>query len=155
MTGMETIVECKAWEDVIANPDALVAQIFEAAMSREPRLGGSAALLFADDERLRRLNNRFRGKDEPTNVLSFPSGEPAPGFLGDIALAYETCAREAAGKDVAVADHAAHLIAHGLLHLVGHDHIEDADAELMQRLEADILDAIGISDPYQTEETIE
>lgn len=149
---LETIIEAEAWEQALPDADALVARVFAAARAREPRLGGTAALLLADDGAVRDLNARFRGKDAPTNVLSFPSGETAPGFLGDIALGYETCAREAREKGVALADHAAHLIAHGLLHLVGYDHMEDGEAELMERLETEILAALGVSDPYSIEE---
>lgn len=149
---LETIIEAEAWETALPDAEALAARVFAAARAREPRLSGSAALLLTDDAAVQDLNARFRGKDAPTNVLSFPSDEPAPGFLGDIALGYETCAREAREKGVALADHAAHLIAHGLLHLVGYDHIEDADAEEMERLETEILAGLGVSDPYRLEE---
>jgi len=149
---LETIIEAEAWETALPDAEALAARVFAAARAREPRLSGSAALLLTDDGAVQDLNARFRGKDAPTNVLSFPSDEPAPGFLGDIALGYETCAREAREKGVALADHAAHLIAHGLLHLVGYDHIEDADAEEMERLETEILAGLGVSDPYRLEE---
>jgi len=149
---LETIIEAEAWEMALPDAEALAARVFAAARAREPRLMGSAALLLTGDAAVRDLNARFRGKDAPTNVLSFPSDEPAPGFLGDIALGYETCAREAREKGVTLADHAAHLIAHGLLHLVGYDHIEDADAEEMERLETEILAGLGVSDPYRLEE---
>ena len=149
---LETIIEAEAWEMALPDAEALAARVFAAARAREPRLMGSAALLLTGDAAVRDLNARFRGKDAPTNVLSFPSDEPAPGFLGDIALGYETCAREARKTGVTLADHAAHLIAHGLLHLVGYDHIEDADAEEMERLETEILAGLGVSDPYRLEE---
>ena len=149
---LETIIEAEAWEMALPDAEALAARVFAAARAREPRLMGSAALLLTGDAAVRDLNARFRGKDAPTNVLSFPSDEPAPGFLGDIALGYETCARETREKGVTLADHAAHLIAHGLLHLVGYDHIEDADAEEMERLETEILAGLGVSDPYRLEE---
>jgi probable rRNA maturation factor len=155
MIGVETIIEYEDWRRDLPDPEEFVARVFAAARAREPRLEGSAALLFADDAALRDLNSRFRGKDTPTNVLSFPSGEAAPGFLGDIAIAFETAARESAERRTAFADHVAHLVAHGLLHLVGHDHIDDADAARMERLETEILDALGVSNPYETEETIE
>lgn len=155
MIGVETIIEYEEWRRDLSDPEGLVARVFEAARAREPRLAGSAALLLADDATLRDLNSRFRGKDAPTNVLSFPSGEAAPGFLGDIAVAFDTAAREAADKRTGFADHVAHLVAHGLLHLVGHDHIDEADAARMERLETEILDALGVSNPYETEETIE
>ncbi|HXI87969.1 MAG TPA: rRNA maturation RNase YbeY [Parvularculaceae bacterium] len=152
MIGIETIVGGGDWRRALPEPHGLAARVFDAARAKEPRLGGEVALLLTDDAAVRALNKRFRGKDEPTNVLSFPSGAPAPGFLGDIALAYETCAREAEGKTARLADHAAHLIAHGLLHLVGYDHMEDRDAVLMEGLETAILDAVGVCDPYEKTE---
>lgn len=113
----------------------------------------------ASDEEVRGLNAHWRGKDKPTNVLSFPMLErPAllslaengpPELLGDLALALETCAREAAEKGVPLRDHAAHLIVHGLLHLAGHDHeTSAADADAMEALEIKALALLGIADPY-------
>lgn len=150
MIGIETIIESEAWLRALPGAEALARRVFEAARAREPKLGGEVALLLTGDAAVRELNRRFRGKDAPTNVLSFPSGA-APGFLGDIALAFETCAREAAEKRARLSDHAAHLIVHGLLHLVGYDHMSAADARVMERLETDILDAIGVSNPYEDE----
>jgi len=122
-----------------------------------PRL--SASLLFTSDEEVHRLNREWRDRDKPTNVLSFPmlareelldlTTAGPPELLGDIALAYETCAGEAAAKGIAVADHAAHLIVHGLLHLAGHDHeLSDEDADTMEALETKALAMMGIADPY-------
>ncbi|MDP3908180.1 rRNA maturation RNase YbeY [Novosphingobium sp.] len=134
--------------------DALAGQAPELA---NPRL--SASLLFADDAEVHALNREWRGKDKPTNVLSFPMLERAdllalphagpPELLGDIALALETCAREAADKQVPLDHHAAHLIVHGLLHLAGHDHeVSPADARAMEQLEIKALALLGIADPY-------
>jgi probable rRNA maturation factor len=142
--ALDVIVEDERWTTALGDADAL-AQQCRAAL--EPKTEGGAALLFADDETLRDLNLRFRGIDKPTNVLSFPAGRD-DGFLGDIAIAYETCARESAEKGVAFRDHAAHLIVHGLLHLAGHDHEEEAEAERMESLETRILATIGVADPY-------
>ena len=122
-----------------------------------PRL--SASLLFSDDAEVHELNREWRGKDKPTNVLSFPmlerdkllelAPEGPPELLGDIALALETCAREAADKDVPLEHHATHLIVHGLLHLAGHDHVHsDAEAAAMEALEIKALALMGIEDPY-------
>ncbi len=122
-----------------------------------PRL--SASLLFTSDAEVQALNRDWRGKDKPTNVLSFPmlqradlltlTAEGPPELLGDIALAHETCAREAADKGVSQADHATHLIVHGLLHLAGHDHeTSPADAAVMEQLEINALALLGIADPY-------
>jgi probable rRNA maturation factor len=115
-----------------------------------PRIQGVAVLVLADDATVRDLNRRFRGKDKPTNVLSFPSGAAAaPGaYLGDIVLAIETLAREADEQGTRRSHHFAHLAVHGLLHLLGYDHDSDADAERMEREEARILAGLGIADPY-------
>jgi probable rRNA maturation factor len=118
-----------------------------------------------DDARIAALNADFRGKPQPTNVLSWPSEErgadrpgAVPAFaepdaddateLGDMALAWETCAREAVEQGKAHADHVMHLVVHGMLHLLGYDHVDDADATLMETTEARILASLGVADPY-------
>jgi probable rRNA maturation factor len=120
------------------------------------------AIDLADDARVRALNADWRAQDKPTNVLSFPGLEPdaladlvsgrGPKppvvLLGDIILAYETVEREAAEQGKTIADHAAHLIVHGCLHLLGHDHGEDGEADAMEALECRILSGFGIADPY-------
>lgn len=149
------------WPDAV-DWAALATRAAEAAASAEPALANprlSASMLLTDDAGVHELNRDWRGKDEPTNVLSFPMLERAdllalategpPVLLGDIALAFETCAREAADKVVPLADHAAHLMVHGLLHLAGHDHeLSDADAEAMEALEIMALASMGIGNPY-------
>lgn len=144
-----------AWED-------LAIRAAEAAQAVAPELANarlSASLLFTSDAEIHALNKEWRQRDKPTNVLSFPMltrGEilemdeiGPPDLLGDIALAHETCAREAAEKGVPLEDHAAHLIIHGLLHLAGHDHeLSDADAQEMEELETKALAICGIADPY-------
>lgn len=148
MSAVEAIVDCADWSAALGDVEGFVARVAAAAAARAPATDAPAALLLADDATLRTLNRRFRGEDKPTNVLSFPSGEAAPRFIGDVALAYETCAREAVDKGAAFKDHAAHLIVHGLLHLVGHDHAGAEDAQLMESLETEILAGLGIADPY-------
>ena len=117
---------------------------------------------FASDEEVRGLNRDYRGKDKPTNVLSFPMIEPtligpasASGgelLLGDVVLARGVCAREAAGDGIPVEAHAAHLVVHGTLHLLGYDHeTSEEDAEEMEQVERRALAAIGVADPYVTE----
>ena len=108
-------------------------------------------ILLTGDARLRRLNRDFRGKDKPTNVLSFPAQSPKGDYLGDIALAYGVTAKEAqiAGKHFA--DHALHLTVHGVLHLLGFDHETRRAARAMEPLETGILGELGISDPYRNE----
>ena len=133
-----------------------------AAAEVEPALANErleASLLFTSDEEIHQLNREWRSRDKPTNVLSFPmlaredllalAPEGPPEMLGDIALAYETCAREAEAKGIPLDHHAAHLIVHGLLHLAGHDHeISEADADAMEALETKALAVMGIADPY-------
>ena len=142
--------------------EALAARAAEAAAKVAPELGSarlSASLLLTSDEEIHALNREWRQRDKPTNVLSFPMLERddllnlpddgPPELLGDIALAHETCAREAAEKGVSLEDHAAHLIVHGLLHLAGHDHeTSAADADHMEALETKALALLGIADPY-------
>ena len=119
----------------------------------------TASILFTTDEQVHHLNREWRGKDKPTNVLSFPmlerdelrtlAAEGPPEMLGDIALAFETCKREADEKRISLADHTAHLLVHGFLHLAGHDHVDsDEQAEAMERLEIEALAKMGIGDPY-------
>jgi probable rRNA maturation factor len=88
----------------------------------------------------------FRGKDKPTNVLSFPAAEP--GYLGDVAIAYGVMAGQARAEGKKPADHATHLAVHGTLHLLGYDHVRDKDARIMEALEVEILARLGIADPY-------
>lgn len=148
------------WEDLALRAAEALAQV--APELANPRL--SASLLFADDAEVRVLNAEWRGKDKPTNVLSFPMldraellglrSEGPPELLGDIALALETCGHEAADKGIALEDHAAHLIVHGLLHLAGHDHeLSAEDARTMESLEIKALAMLGIADPYGDHET--
>ncbi len=117
------------------------------------------SLVLENDAAVQQLNQSYRGKDKPTNVLSFPAldfAQPAtaddfpapPILLGDIIMAYETVAREAAEAGVSLSDHARHLLTHGLLHLIGHDHQEEAQATHMEQLEVSLLAQCGIADPY-------
>ena len=120
---------------------------------------GEISIRLTDNAEVQCLNRDYRGKDKPTNVLSFPqyapeeiaglslSDEPEI-LLGDIVLALETCAREAEDKHILLADHAAHLIIHGTLHLLGHDHEDDVAAEAMEALEVKALASLGIANPY-------
>lgn len=116
-------------------------------------LAGAAELsiLLTDDAEQRTLNAGWRGKDAATNVLSFPQIEPfgpIRGLLGDISLARETLEREAQAGNISFADHFTHLVVHGFLHILGYDHVEDADALVMEGLETQILAGLGIADPY-------
>lgn len=158
---MEIEIDIEHWPD--ADWPGLVQRAAEAAQQVAPELANPrlvASLLFTADGQIHELNREWRQRDKPTNVLSFPMLERTdlvhldpyegpPEMLGDIALAYETCAREAADKGVLLKHHAAHLILHGLLHLAGHDHeISDEDAEKMEALEVKALALLGIDNPY-------
>lgn len=163
---MDLDIEIDGWPKDYDWPD-LAAAALEAVESVEPAMANerlSASLLFTVDEEIRDLNREWRTKDKPTNVLSFPmltraellamSAQGGPEMLGDIALAFETCTREAAEKGVSLADHAAHLVVHGLLHLAGHDHeAGEAEAAAMEALEIKALAQMGIADPYGDRDT--
>lgn len=142
--------------------DALATRAAAAVGTIAPELANARlelSILFTSDAEIHELNRDWRGRDKPTNVLSFPMMDRAdllslapsgpPEMLGDIALAHETCAREAADKDVPLEAHAMHLIVHGLLHLAGHDHeISPAHADAMEALEVLTLAQLGLADPY-------
>ena len=143
--------------------EALSARAARAAAQVAPELAHDnllVSLVLGDDAEVQMLNKQWRAKDKPTNVLSFPmlsrtevlhaaGNEANEGMLGDLILAHGVCTREAADKNIAVADHAAHLIVHGLLHLAGHDHeTGEAEAAAMEALETKALALMGIADPY-------
>ncbi|QMW24384.1 rRNA maturation RNase YbeY [Sandaracinobacteroides saxicola] len=114
------------------------------------------AVRLSDDAELRALNAAWRGKDRPTNILSFPmeaeaAAPGAPIMLGDLVLAHETCVAEAVAKAIPLTDHVSHLLVHGTLHLLGHDHLTDAEAEAMEALETAILATLHIANPYALE----
>lgn len=122
-----------------------VSSVISSALSHM-NADGEVSIVLADNDFVQTLNRDYRGKDRPTNVLSFPQDAP---LLGDIILALETLEREANEQSKAFNDHFTHLLVHGLLHLLGHDHIEEAEAEVMEALEIEILDALGIKNPYE------
>jgi probable rRNA maturation factor len=120
--------------------------------------GAEIGVRLTDDSEIRTLNRQWRGVDAPTNVLSFPAVAPdqvasAP-LLGDIVVAYETTQRESNDEDKAFADHFAHLVVHGFLHLLGYDHLEAGEAERMEALERRILARLSIDDPYALTEPL-
>ncbi len=145
------MVEDPAWES-LADVEALCIRAVNAAFTGKPC---TVDILLSNDAEIRALNKQFRKKDKATNVLSFPASlMPVPpgemAHLGDIVLAYETMAAEAATANKSLADHVTHLIVHGTLHLLGHDHEDDADAVKMEQKERDVLATLGIADPYAT-----
>ncbi|MEY4697769.1 MAG: hypothetical protein RIT14_2197 [Pseudomonadota bacterium] len=163
---VETVIEDPRWEGI--DLSGLAERAGRATLRHlgMGEAGFSVVLMGCDDARIAVLNADFRGKPQPTNVLSFPSDERAaefvgeapeppepgdaaePAELGDIAIAWETCAREAAEQGKPMGDHVTHLVVHGVLHLLGYDHVEDEDAELMEGHEVAILASLGLSDPY-------
>ena len=137
-------LEDEAWGSALPDAEALVEAAATFALDRP----GDLTLLLADDDAVRDLNARFRGKDVATNVLSFPAAASAAPHLGDIALAYGVCTREAVAQGKPLADHLQHLVVHGVLHLLGSDHHDDAEAEEMEGAERAILARLGVPDPY-------
>ena len=159
----EIMIEDERWQDV-----GLTALVESAAVTTLIHLGldpsdWAIGMLACDDARIAALNNDFRDTPTPTNVLSWPSearGAETPGMrpdppvlgidpdLGDVAIAYETCKREAEEAGKSMDDHVSHLVVHAVLHLLGYDHVRDQDATMMEATEIAILGKLGISDPY-------
>jgi probable rRNA maturation factor len=160
---VDVVIEDDRW--AAAGIEALSARAVRAALGHLglADAGWEIAVLACDDTRIAALNADFRGKPRPTNVLSWPSEDRAPEApgavpappdpedgpeLGDIAMAFETCAREAAEAGIPFENHVLHLVVHGTLHLLGYDHVRDADGDLMERTEVEILASLGVPDPY-------
>ncbi len=163
---VDTVIEDTRWDGVALPALASRAASATFATLGLAEAGFSICVMGCDDARIAELNGEFRKKGVATNVLSFPSEDrsadalglvpelPEPGEmddpeeLGDIAISYDTCAAEAAEQGKDMSNHVTHLVVHGILHLLGYDHIEDADAALMERTEARILASLGVDDPY-------
>jgi probable rRNA maturation factor len=149
--AVDIVVESPLWK-AQRGADAMLRRALAAAAPLVPS-AGELAVVLTDDAAIRALNRDWRGKDAPTNVLSFPAqaappGRRAPRLLGDIVIAYETVAREAAVQGKPFMHHLAHLAVHGFLHLIGYDHAADEDADAMERLEVAILARLEVPDPY-------
>jgi probable rRNA maturation factor len=148
--AIDIVIESPLWRRA---PDAaaVIRRAIGAAaeMTNAIEQPAELAVMLCDDDAMRDLNCRWRGRREPTNVLSFPAAGRA-GTLGDIAIAYETTAREAEAEGKPFGDHLAHLAVHGFLHLLGYDHQSEAEAAAMERLEVAILARLGVADPYGT-----
>jgi probable rRNA maturation factor len=158
--AVEAAIEAEPWSrfEGLAGFAAgvIAAAAKESGVSLRP--GAEVSALFCDDAFIRKLNREWRGIDRPTNVLAFPAagraekrGRPqdSPALLGDIVIAYETAAAEAAAAGLPLRDHTAHLLVHGFLHLLGYDHEEPAGAEAMEAVERAVLASLGIADPYR------
>ena len=153
---IETSVEYAGWS-ALDHLDSLVAESLQSALEEsgdELVDGVEVSLLFCDDARIRELNRDFRGQDKPTNVLSFPSPDPpeTARFIGDIAVACQTVAREAQEQGKTLEQHCRHMIVHGFLHLLGYDHEDEAEAEAMEAMEIRILRRLGVDNPYRDDE---
>jgi len=167
---IDIIIEAPEWERALPGLQHVVERAAAAALDAAAPAAGhwQTAILLSCDATLRDLNRRFRGQDKPTNVLAFPAetpgqAPPAHGAgaaaaaeqparqRGDLALAFETLEREAAEQGKSLADHLSHLVVHGLLHLLGEDHEDEAGALRMEALEREILRRIGVADPYAAE----
>ena len=144
---IEVEIEVPDWPRALADAEALARRAGEAALAGA-RAQGDVVVLLTDDEAIAALNLQFRAKPGPTNVLSFPSPESARPHLGDVAVALGVTSREAAEQGKSLAHHLTHLVAHGVLHLVGYDHESEAEAEIMEALERRVLAGLGAPDPY-------
>lgn len=155
-------VDCKAWKDALPDVKKTVEKAVRAAWKAGntgyfalPVKNAEVSVMLTNDDAVHALNREYRGVDRPTNVLSFAAlddeDEPIvdPMLLGDIVVAFETTEREAAEQNKSPEEHFFHLIVHGVLHLIGYDHVEDADAEVMEALETKIMIENGMDDPYE------
>ncbi len=154
MIALDVSVDDDAWTAL--DVDALAERCAKTLIATAPAglRPGEIAILFTNNDAVRELNATWRGKDRPTNVLSFPAVDELalppdiPQPLGDVVLAFGVCAAEAAEKGVSIQDHASHLVIHGFLHLIGYDHQGEDEAEVMEDLERRLLLDLGIADPY-------
>jgi probable rRNA maturation factor len=142
------VLQSKEWRKHLPKIRTLSRAVLSSVLAHEQLASGTYAVsvVFADDAFVKDLNHTYRGKNKPTNILSFESDEE--GYLGDMILAFETILREAEEQGKTFSHHLTHLLVHGLLHLLGHDHEEDAAAEVMENKEIAILKGMGIKNPY-------
>jgi probable rRNA maturation factor len=153
-TNVEIVESSSLWR-AVPDVENLAQRVIDASLAASGMRildGAEVSVQLADDAQIKALNARWRGLDQPTNVLSFPASTVAKiasaPMLGDIVVAFETAEREAGEEGKTLGDHAAHLVAHGFLHLLGFDHQNATDADRMEALETRILATIGIADPY-------
>jgi probable rRNA maturation factor len=160
---IEVALPCAGWTRLCLAAESLARRAAELALARGTAALGLAwqgavelGITLADDANQRQLNRDYRGRDKPTNVLAFPVWEPgtrlpsgAPVLLGDVVLALESVAQEAAEQEKPIGDHLVHLTVHGVLHLLGYDHMTHVEAAAMESLERSILAELGVPDPYR------
>jgi len=152
LPSIDILIESALWN---GEPEysTILRQAIAAAARKASSKPAELAIVLTDDSAIRALNRKWRGRDEPTNVLSFPAGSARAvtdqaAHLGDIVIAYETSAREASGERKSFAQHLAHLAVHGYLHLLGFDHETEAEAAAMEGLEAEILSQLGVANSH-------
>jgi probable rRNA maturation factor len=153
---LDVVIESPLWQDVMPAAETVVRRAVAASLPAELR-GAELCVMLGDDAAVRDLNARYRGRDIATNVLSFPAlrdgtptaaGSTLPTLLGDVAIAFETVRAEAESEGKTLDHHLSHLVVHGVLHLLGYDHETDAEADLMEGRERDILASLAVPDPY-------
>ena len=145
---IEVEIEDAAWTSALPDAAAVAERAATAALGT---VEGDVVVLLTDDAAVQDLNARFRDRDRPTNVLSFPAADSAAPHLGDLVLAFGVCAAEAAAQGKPLADHLSHLTVHGVLHLLGRDHEDEAEADEMEAEERSILASLGVADPYRAD----
>ena len=162
---IDILIDSDCWpDDLVKRLKMRFCQMLDAALAAHEMTGCAVSLLLCSDAKIRQLNHDHRGKDIATNVLSFPAADeddmpyladdldeaarPPRAEIGDIAIAHDTCMREADDSGISIDDHVTHLFGHGVLHLLGYDHEQDADATEMEALEISLLNAMGIANPY-------
>ena len=146
MITHDILVAYDRWHE-LPHLEKLIERAFEAAFN-VASASGEVVVKLTDNSEMQRLNLQFRSKDKPTDVLSFPADKMDAPFLGDLAIGHGVSARDADAAGKSLPDHLSHLIIHGYLHLLGYDHLEDADAQEMEALERRALASLGIADPY-------
>jgi probable rRNA maturation factor len=160
--SIEVNCECELWSKFLFDAEKVLTEATKKVMERVEATtcvnSVEISILLTNDESIRILNNDYRGKDSPTNVLSFPSEFYNPGeysdidddlILGDLAFSYEIIQKEAKEQKKSFKEHFSHLAVHGILHLLGYDHINDDDADKMEGIEIVVLEAMGIKNPYE------
>ncbi|MEO0818614.1 MAG: rRNA maturation RNase YbeY [Pseudomonadota bacterium] len=141
-------IDDDAWNTLVDIEEVASSALLAGAETLERPVAGEVAILLTGDEHMHALNKTWRDKDAPTDVLSFPASEADPGFLGDLALGFGICARDAKAQNLSLSAHLSHLVIHGFYHLLGYDHETDDDAAIMEALEVSALARLGLSDPY-------
>ncbi len=158
---IDVTVALEMWDTAVADVENLCrcAAAEALAVSDCATPESEISVLLCDDDTVSRLNGEFRGQARPTNVLSFPIGNAEIGpqslLLGDVAIAFETVAAEALSSQLSIANHLTHLVVHGVLHLLGYDHHTTREADKMEALEVEILDRLGVDNPYVTDTNLE